>query len=122
MKALVFVGSSREDLKSFPDDVRQDLGFALYQAQCGSKAFNVKPLKGFGGAGVLEVRADDDGNTYRAVYTVKFTAAIYVLHCFQKKSTRGIRTSLQDVELIKRRLRAAQEDCLIHHGRGRHEH
>jgi len=110
MKKLNFVGSSRDDLKEFPDDVRQDIGFALYQAQCGGKSTAAKPLKGFGGGGILEVREDHDGDTYRAVYTVKFVHAIYVLHCFQKRSKSGIRTPLQDIELIRRRLRVAQED------------
>lgn len=110
MKKVSFIGSSREDLKEFPEDVRQDIGFALYLAQCGGKALNVKPLKGFGGAGVLEVREDHDGDTYRAVYTVKFGDILYVLHCFQKKSKSGIKTSGQDIELIKRRLKVAEED------------
>ena len=110
MKKLNFVGSSREDLKEFPDDVRQDIGFALFEAQCGYKSISAKPLKGFGGAGVLEVREDFDGDTYRAVYAVKFWDVIYVLHCFQKKSSRGIKTAQQDVELVKRRLRTAEED------------
>ena len=110
MKKLNFVGSSRDDLKEFPDDVRQDIGFALYQAQCGGKSAVARPLKGFGGCGILEVRENHDGDTYRAVYTVKFANAIYVLHCFQKKSKGGIRTSLQDIELIRRRLRVAEED------------
>jgi phage-related protein len=110
MKKLNFVGSSRDDLKEFPNDVRQDIGFALYQAQCGGKSTAAKPLKGFGGGGILEVREDDDRGTYRAVYTVNFSDVIYVLHCFKKKSKSGIRTSPQDVELIRSRLRVAQED------------
>ncbi|MBF0480029.1 MAG: type II toxin-antitoxin system RelE/ParE family toxin [Candidatus Omnitrophica bacterium] len=110
MKKINFVGSSRDDLKEFPEDVRQDIGFALYQAQCGRKSTNAKPLKGFGGAGVLEIRENHDGDTYRAVYTVKFRDALYVLHCFQKKSKSGIKTSGQDIELIKRRLKLAEED------------
>ncbi len=110
MKNVTFIGSSRDDLKEFPDDVRQDIGFALYLAQCGGKVMNVKPLKGFGGAGVLEVREDHDGDTYRAVYTVKFGDVLYVLHCFQKKSKSGVKTSGQDIELIKRRLKVAEED------------
>jgi phage-related protein len=115
MKTLYFVGSSREDLKDFPEDVRQNIGFALYQAQCGEKSANVKPLKGFGGAGVLEIREDDDGDTYRAVYTVKFRDIVYVLHCFQKKSKSGIKTAQQDIELVKRRLRTAEEDYNVNH-------
>lgn len=110
LKQVYFIGSSRDDLSAFPDPVRQDIGFALYQAQRGGKADMVKPLKGFGGAGVLEVCEDFDGNTYRAVYTVRFKDAVYVLHCFQKKAKRGIATPQQDLELIRRRLRAAEED------------
>jgi len=110
MKKLNFVGSSREDLKEFPEDVRQDIGFALHQAQCGAKATIAMPLKGFGGAGVLEVKENCDGDTYRAVYTVKFRDVIYVLHCFQKKSKSGIKTPQHDIDLIKRRLRVAEED------------
>ena len=105
MKQVCFVGSAREDLKEFPDETRQDIGFALYLAQCGGMAMNVKPLKGFGGAGVLEIREDHDGDTYRAVYTVKFTDIIYVLHCFQKKSKHGIETPGPDVELIRKRMK-----------------
>jgi phage-related protein len=110
MKKLNFVGSSRDDLKEFPDDVCQDIGFALYIAQKGGKSAAAKPLRGFGGSGVLEICDDYDGNTYRAVYTVKFGDIVYVLHCFQKKSKSGIKTSQQDIELIKRRLRIAEED------------
>ncbi|MDR1489971.1 MAG: type II toxin-antitoxin system RelE/ParE family toxin, partial [Desulfovibrio sp.] len=70
-----------------------------------------KPLKGFGGAGVLEVVENDQGGTYRAIYTIKFSEAVYVLHCFQKKSTQGIKTSKQDIDLIKRRLKLAEQDA-----------
>ena len=115
MKALYFVGSSREDIKDFPVDVRQEIGYALFIAQCGGKVASAKPLKGFGGAGVLEVREDDDGDTYRAVYTVKFGDVIYLLHCFQKKSKSGIKTALLDIELVKRRLKVAEEDYKANH-------
>ncbi|MBF0532845.1 MAG: type II toxin-antitoxin system RelE/ParE family toxin [Candidatus Omnitrophica bacterium] len=110
MKSVYFIGSAREDLKSFPEEVRQDIGYALYEAQGGRKSWAAKPLRGFGGAGVLEIIEDYLGDTYRAVYTVRFSEAVYVLHCFQKKSKRGIKTALQDIELIKRRLKAAEDD------------
>lgn len=86
VKKLDFVGSSREDLREFPEEVRQDIGFALFEVQKGLKPVSAKPLKGFGGAGVLEIVENFFGDAYRAVYTVKFQKAVYVLHCFQKKS------------------------------------
>lgn len=89
-----------------PDDVIDV--FALHLAQTGKKHTQAKPLKGFGGAGVLEVVEDHFGDTYRAVYTVKIVEAVYVLHCFQKKSRQGIETPKHDVDLIRERLRAAQ--------------
>ena len=118
LKPLDFVGSSREDLKEFPDEVKQDIGYALFEAQKGQKSEAAKPLKGFGSAGVLEIIEQFDGDTYRAVYTVKFREVIYVLHCFQKKSKSGIKTPQQDIELIQRRLRAAEEDYRAHYRRG----
>jgi phage-related protein len=84
------------------------IGHAIYEAQCGGEAPSAKALRGFGGRGVLEVVEDFDGDTYRAVYTVRFVGAIYVLHVFQKKSKRGITTPKTEIELIKTRLRAAQ--------------
>lgn len=107
-KPLHWVGSSKKDLLAMPDDVQDVFGFALHQAQEGGKHPQAKPLKGFAGAGVLEVVEDYDGDTYRAVYTVKFGAAVYALHCFQKKSTKGIETPKHDIDLIKARLNAAQ--------------
>lgn len=86
------------------------MGYALFQAQLGLKAASAKPLRGFGGAGVLEVVEDHQTGTYRAVYTVKFSELVYVLHAFQKKSRKGIATPRPDIDLIKRRLRVAQED------------
>jgi phage-related protein len=109
MKPLEWVGSSKRDLTAFPGPVRREAGFALYLAQIGMKAVKAKPLKGFGGAGVLEVLTDHDGNAYRAIYTVKFPKAVFVLHAFQKKSTTGIATSKADIELVKRRLKLAAE-------------
>ncbi len=91
-----------------PDDVIDVFGFALHLAQAGKKHDQAKPLKGFGGAGVLEVVEDHLGNTYRAVYTVKIADAVYVLHCFQKKSKQGIETPKHDLDLIRERLKAAQ--------------
>lgn len=108
-KPLFWIGSSRNDLKEFPADVRQVVGFALWQAQLGRKHRDAKVLKGFGGAGVLEVVEDHDGNTFRAVYTVKFAGSVYVLHVFQKKSKKGIKTPAAEIELIRRRLKSAEE-------------
>lgn len=86
------------------------MGFALYLAQIGQTHGGAKPLRGFGGAGVLEVAEDHDGNTYRAVYTVRLDRAIYVLHAFQKKSRKGIKTPQGDIELVRRRLRVAEQE------------
>lgn len=109
LKPVVWVGSSLEDLRDFPQEVQQVVGYALYLAQCGEKHPCAKPLKGFKGAGVLEVVEDFDGDTYRAVYTVKLAGVIYVLHAFEKKSKRGIATPKQDIELIETRLKRAKE-------------
>ncbi len=107
IKSVEWVGSSRKDLRDFPDDVRRFMGQALFEAQLGGKHPAAKPLRGFHGAGVLEIVDDFDGNTYRAVYTVRFASAIFVLHAFQKKAKKGIATPKHDVGLIQRRLRAA---------------
>ena len=107
-KPLIFVGSSHEDLSVFPSEVREVLGYALHVAQLGSKHRDAKPLKGFKGAGVLEVVDDFDGDTYRAVYTVRFSARVYVLHVFQKKAKSGRKTAKHDVDLIHDRLQAAE--------------
>ncbi|MBC7881235.1 MAG: type II toxin-antitoxin system RelE/ParE family toxin [Anaerolineae bacterium] len=101
--------SSLKDLRTFPDPVRDEVGFALYLAQMGSRGENTKVLKGFSGAGVIEVLEDYDGDTYRSVYTVKFKNAVYVLHCFQKKSKSGSELPKQDKDLINSRLQAAQK-------------
>ena len=103
-----WVGSSKKDLLAMPGDVVDVFGFALHMAQSGKKHDQAKPLKGFGGASVLEVVEDHMGDTYRAVYTVKIADRVYVLHCFQKKSTKGIETPKQDMDLIRERLKAAQ--------------
>jgi phage-related protein len=110
IKSIVWIGSSRRDLKAFPAEVRDVMGYALYQAQIGSKSTSAKPLTGFGGAGVLEIVEDFQTNTYRAVYTVKFAERVYVLHAFQKKSKKGIATPKADVDLIKKRLGLAEQD------------
>lgn len=110
LKPVDWISSSLKDLKSFPEEVRDDIGIALYRAQQGKKHAAAKPLQGFGGAGVLEVISDHDGDTYRAVYTLKFSDIIYVLHCFQKKSRSGISTPKHDIDLIKARLKLAEED------------
>lgn len=96
-----------KDLCGFPEDVRQVMGYALYLAQTGVKHGSAKPLRGFGGAGVLEVVEDHDGDTYRTVYTVRFADSVYVLHAFQKKSKRGIATPKHDIDLIRDRLEAS---------------
>jgi phage-related protein len=108
-KPVEWVASSLDDLKDFPEEVQQAVGYALYRAQCGEKHPNSKPLKGFKGASVLEVVQDFDSDTYRAVYTIKFEEALYVLHVFQKKSKRGMETPKQDIELIEARLKRAKE-------------
>jgi phage-related protein len=108
-KPCVFIGSSRKDLAAFPAPVRGDIGHALHEAQCGGEPIAAKPLKGFGGRAVLEIIDDFDGDTYRAVYTVRFADAIYVLHAFQKKAKQGIATAKHDIDLVKMRLRDAQE-------------
>ncbi len=107
LKPLEWAGSSKEDLKRFPASVQDHIGFALYQAQAGLKHRDAKPLKGTG-PGVLEVVSRHDGDTYRAVYTVRFKRDVYVLHTFQKKARRGIATPKQDIDLIKYRLKAAE--------------
>lgn len=109
VKPLFWIASSKDDLREFPEEVKDVMGFALYQAQEGGKHVDAKPLKGFGGAGVLEIIADDSGSTYRGVYTVKFAGAVYVLDAFQKKSKKGAKTPQQDIDRIKRRLKAAEE-------------
>lgn len=117
-KLCIFIASSADDLRAFPDAVRQDIGFALYEAQNGLRHLSAKPLKGFGGSGVLEVVENHDGDTYRAVYTVRFAGLVYVLHAFQKKSRKGIATARHDIDLIKRRLKVAEENYAIRQFKG----
>ncbi|WP_155263469.1 type II toxin-antitoxin system RelE/ParE family toxin [Sphingomonas segetis] len=108
-KELIWVGSSKEDLSAFPDDVKLVMGFALRVAQQGGKHLSAKPLKGYKGAGVLEIVDDFDGDTYRAVYTVRFEGAVYALDAFQKKSKKGIATSKADLDRIQARLKRAEQ-------------
>lgn len=108
LKPVFWVGSSRKDLRSFPKTVQAEIGYALYAAQQGELDPDAKPLKGFGGAQVIEIVNRLSGNAYRAVYTVRFDDALYVLHVFQKKSTRGIATPKPDMDLIRARLKDAE--------------
>jgi phage-related protein len=110
VKPLRWVGSSRRDLRSFPRQVKRDIGQALYAAQEGKTDPAAKPLKGFGGGSVLEIVAPYDGNTWRTVYTVQFREAVYVLHGFQKKSKRGIATPKREIDLIRHRLAEAERN------------
>lgn len=109
LKPLIWVGSSRKDLRAFPEPVQDRMGYALYVAQRGGKHRDAKTLSGFGGAGVAEVVTDFRGDTFRAVYTLRYANAVYVLHAFQKKSKTGRETPRRDIELVKRRLREAEQ-------------
>jgi phage-related protein len=109
-KPVRWVGTSLRDLRSSPREVRIDIGHALFAAQEGEVDPAAKPLKGFGGASVLEIVASHRGNAWRAVYTVRFEDAVYVLHVFQKKSTKGIATPTKEIELIRKRLAEAERD------------
>ncbi len=109
-KPVRWIGSSRDDLRAFPEAVRLRVGGALWEAQLGRKAAWAKPLKGFGGAGVLEVVDDHDGDTYRAVYTVRLAGMVYVLHAFRKKSKSGVGTPRREIALVEQRLKRAGED------------
>jgi phage-related protein len=109
LKPLVWVRSSKDDLKKFPRTAQSNIGFALKVAQSGGKHPDAKPMKGFGGASVIEIVEDHDGDTYRAVYTVKFIEAIYVLHAFQKKSKSGVATARREIDLIEERFKRAKE-------------
>jgi phage-related protein len=109
-KPVRWVGNSKDAVSRFPDEVRRRVGGALWDAQIGRKAPYAKPLKGFGDAAVLEVVDDYDGDTYRAVYTVRFATCVYVLHAFQKKSKRGIATPKAELDVIDQRLKRARED------------
>jgi phage-related protein len=118
VRPIFWMDSSRADLKAFPKPVQSDVGYALFAAQCGEEYRSVKALQGFGGRSVLEIMAPHDGDTYRAVYTVRFKDSIYVLHAFQKKSTRGIATPKRELDTIRQRLADAKRH---HEGRqGQH--
>jgi phage-related protein len=115
-KPLHWVGSAKRDFLSFPAAVKDDMGNALGIAQFGGTAPTAKPWKGLG-PGVLEIVESHEGNAYRAVYTVRFEKALYVLHAFQQKSPSGNRTAKRDVDLVEHRLKQAQRDCEEHHGK-----
>ena len=110
LKPVRWIGSSRKDVRSFPSAVRLEIGHALYAAQKGETDPTAKPLKGFGGRGVLEIVSDHRGDAWRSVYTVRLEGAVYVLHAFQKKSKSGIATPKKDLDLIRSRLADAQRD------------
>jgi len=112
LKPLYWIGSTLKDFRDSPEGVKDGIGYALELVQRGEKPSNAKPLKGFGGASILEVVEDFDGDAWRAVYTVAIAEAIYVLHFFQKKAKRGIATPKKEIDLIRKRLRDA-----IEHGR-----
>ena len=109
LRPLLWVGSTKRDYGKFPPAVQDGLGFALFLVQTGQHPPIAKPVKGFG-SGVLELIEDHMGNTYRAVYTVRFSAAVYVLHAFKKKSKSGIKTPKTDIKLMRSRLRDAEAD------------
>jgi phage-related protein len=109
LKSLAWVGSAKRDLLALPEEVIDAFGYALYVAQTGKKHEKAKALHGFGSAGILEIVEDWRGNAYRAVYAVRFSAAMFVLHVFQKKAKRGIATPRQDMELIRERLKVAEQ-------------
>lgn len=109
-KEVFWVGSSKKDLKEMPDYVQDVFGFAIYLAQIGQRSDKAKPFKIMGESGLTEIVEDYDGDTYRAVYTVRYGDAVYVLHCFQKKSPNGIKTSKNDVDLVIERLKRLKLD------------
>ncbi len=117
-RPLDWIGSSKRDFLAFPEPVKDELGNALGLAQFGGRHPKAKPWKGQG-PGVFEIVEDYDGDTYRAVYTVRFREVVYVLHAFQKKSPKGIRTARTDIEMIARRLRTAQQDYETRHGKAK---
>lgn len=118
LKPVIWVGSSRKDLRSFPEPVQDHMGYALYVAQRGGRHRDTKTLSGFGGAGVVEVIRDFRGDTFRTVYTLRYAGTVFVLHAFQKKSKTGRETRRADIELVKQRLRDAEQ---IAKERGSHE-
>src|SRR5438270_8934006 len=119
LKPVEWIGSSREDLRAFPGEVREVMGEALYRAQQGDEHPAAKALKGFGGRSVLEIVDSYRRDTYRTIYTIKFENAIYVLHAFQKKSKQGIATPQHEIDLIKARLKRAEEHYRSYFGKER---
>ena len=109
MKALIWLGSSKADLIEFPNEIRSNFCYALYLAQNGERYLHSKILKGFGGAHIIEIIERDASGTFRVVYTAKMSKVIFVLHAFQKKSKHGIKTPKQEIDLIKKRFKEAQE-------------
>ena len=116
-KPCIFLGSSLKDVAAFSREARADIGYALDIVQRGEEPLSAKALKGFGGRGVLEIVENYDSDTYRAVYTVRFAEIVYVLRCFQKKSAKGIATPQREIDLIKRRLLAAEADYATRTGK-----
>jgi phage-related protein len=116
-KPLEWMGNTRRVVQGFAKPVRQVVGQALYAAQLGDTHIDTKPLKGFGGAGVVEIIADYDGDTFRAVYTVKFRGVVYALHAFQKKSKKGIKTPQKEIDLVAQRLNEAEKHYKRHYGK-----
>lgn len=121
VKPLEWIGNTRRIVQTFSKSVRQVVGQALYAAQIGDTHIDTKPLKGFGGTSVVEIIVNDDGDTFRAVYTVKFHGVVYALHAFQKKSKKGKRTPRQEIDLITRRLKDAEQHYRGHYGKGKNE-
>ena len=118
LRPVIWVGSSKEDLKTFPADVQDRVGFALYQAQIGLRHRDTKTLRGMG-SHVLEIVSRYDSDTYRTVYAVRFRSALYVLHAFRKKAKKGIATPKQDVDVIRQRLKVAKKHYEDTYGKGR---
>jgi phage-related protein len=108
MKPCFFVGSARKDIQAFPDKVKNVVGAAIQAAQFGGKSAAAKPMKGLG-SGILEIVENHDGDTFRGVYLIRLEGAVYVLHAFKKKSLTGIKTAQKDIELIKSRIKLAEE-------------
>lgn len=110
IKPVAWIGSSYKDYRAFPEEVQDVMGYALHRAQTGGNHESTKPLRGFGGAGVIEIVDDYNTDTYRCVYTVKFAGVIYVLHAFQKKAKRGRETPQAEMDIVRRRLKVAEAD------------
>jgi phage-related protein len=108
LKPLIWVGSSKNDLLKFPEEIKSSIGYSLYLAQMGERSIYTKILKGFGSAGILEIRESDETGTFRVVYVVKMPKCVFVLHAFQKKSKHGIKTPKQEMDLVKKRLKEAE--------------